>query len=218
MSDAWIAADWPAPDGLVAGTTHRGFGDAPLPAAGKPFWLRQVHGAAVADVRTAGDTPQADAAFAPIDAGVCVVQTADCLPVTFCSKDGRWIASAHAGWRGLAAGVLENTVAAMPVAPAELLAWFGPAISQPAFEVGDDVRDAFVRHDASHAAAFDRNHCGRWQADLYRLARWRLAAAGVDAVFGGGLCSYRDADRFYSYRRDPGCGRMLTFVGRKIAG
>jgi hypothetical protein len=142
------------------------------------------------------------------------VRTADCLPVLLCAADGTEIAAAHAGWRGLAAGIIEETIAAMSTLPADLLAWFGPAISQPAFEVGGEVRDAFLATTPLAADAFIRNKRGRWQADLYELAAQRLQLAGVSEVFGGGLCTYEDKARFYSYRRDADTGRMLSFIYR----
>ena len=143
------------------------------------------------------------------------MKTADCLPVLFCSTDGARIAAAHAGWRGLAAGVIEATVAKMAHPPSDVLVWMGPAISQPAFEVGDEVKDAFVTHDSGAAACFLANERGRWQADLYELARRRLSALGVTGIFGGGYCTYTDRERFFSYRRDPDCGRMVSFVAIK---
>ena len=159
------------------------------------------------------DAP-ADAIVACQPESLCVVRTADCLPVLFCSDDGREIGAAHAGWRGLAAGVLENTVAALSASPERIMAWFGPAISQAAFEVGAEVRDAFCAVSAEAEAGFVANARGRWQADLYVLARQRLAAVGVHAVFGGELCTHADPERFYSYRRDGQTGRMLSFIYR----
>ena len=212
MSSGWIAADWPAPDGIIAGTTLRD-GDNELPA--RPRFLNQVHGAAVArwqDVQSGQPAPAADAIVSDQPGSLCVVRTADCLPVLLCARDGSEIAAVHAGWRGLAAGVIEAAVEALQTPSAELLAWFGPAISQPAFEVGSEVREAFCAVSAEAAAGFEQNDRGRWQADLYLLGRQRLAAAGVEAVFGGGLCTHADPERFYSYRRDGSTGRMLSFV------
>ncbi len=210
MTSDWLLADWPAPPGIIAGTTLRG-ADANLPA--EPRLLNQVHGARVVrweDV--AAEAPDADAIISGSPGSLCVVRTADCLPVLLCARDGAEIAAIHAGWRGLAAGVIEATVDAMQTRPADLLAWFGPAISQPAFEVGEEVREAFCAVSADAAAAFERNDRGRWQADLYLLGRQRLAAAGASAVYGGGLCTFADAGRFYSYRRDGTTGRLLSFV------
>jgi len=185
-----------------------------LPA--EPAWLEQVHGTAVATL--SDECPQPDG---PADAAVtgaagiaCVVMTADCLPVLLASGDGQWIGAVHAGWRGLAAGVIEAAIAAIPVPAQALQAWLGPAISQPAYEVGDEVRAAFVGDDPDAAAAFLRNDRGRWQADLYGLARRRLVLAGVTSVHGGGWCTSGDAARFFSHRRDGRTGRMATLVCR----
>ena len=143
---------------------------------------------------------------------VCAVLTADCLPVLLCDRQGTRVAAAHAGWRGLCTGVLEATVDAMGVAPDRLLAWLGPAIGPGAFEVGEEVRGAFVTRDAAAAAAFVSCGPGRWLADLYALARMRLRSVGVTAVYGGGLCTFSDSDRFYSYRRDGETGRMASLI------
>ncbi|MGI9225190.1 MAG: peptidoglycan editing factor PgeF [Woeseiaceae bacterium] len=212
MSADWIAADWPAPETIVAGTTLRTGSIASLQLPGEPCWLNQVHGA---DVVTAGHydmPPDADACVGHQPGDVCVVRTADCLPVLMCSDDGQEVAAVHAGWRGLVAGVIEATVAMMDHAPRDLLVWMGPAISQPAFEVGDEVRRAFVDQDGGAAACFVANERDRWQADLYELARRRLVAMGVTAIHGGRFCTFADRERFYSYRRNPDCGRMVSFV------
>lgn len=187
---------------------------AKLPA--EPLWLEQVHGVAVAE--HTGDAalrtlPRADAAVTFGPGRVCVVLTADCLPVVFADRAGTRVGVAHAGWRGLAAGVLEATVHALGVAPAQLVAWLGPAIGRDAFEVGAEVREAFLARDAAHVAAFERNPRGRYQADLCLLARQALARAGVDSVSGGGRCTSREAAEFFSHRRDDGrTGRMATLA------
>jgi YfiH family protein len=214
MKSDRIDAQWPAPPNVQAGTTLRHADGAELGFAAAPCWLHQVHGSDVVDVRRFVSPPQADASVGRHANDISVVRTADCLPVLFCSDDGETIAAAHAGWRGLAAGVLENTVASMRVAPRHLMAWFGPAIAQPQFEVGAEVRAVFVQQDAAARNCFLPNQSGRWQADLYALARQRLAAVGVTRTYGGDLCTYADAERFYSYRRDPGCGRMTSFITR----
>ena len=214
MSDGWIRADWPVLPGIVAGTTLRDSGYE-LPATAK--LLNQVHGTTVIRADSAlfdSGAPNADAVIADKPGSICVVRTADCLPILFCARDGTEIGAAHAGWRGLAAGIAEKTVAAMRTPAQGLIAWFGPAISQAAFEVGGEVRDQFVAADAAASAAFVRNDRGRWQADLYQLAAQRLRAAGVTDISGGGFCTYADAERFYSYRRDGTSGRMLSFVYR----
>lgn len=178
----------------------------------QPRWLEQVHGTQVAELT--GDEPSgpADAAFTRRASEVCVILTADCLPVLFADIEGTVVAAAHAGWRGLAAGILENTIAAMGVGPGQLLAWLGPAIGPEAYEVDEQVYAAFVEPDPGAAAAFRSVRPGHWLADLYALARRRLAAAGMRSVFGGGFCTYTDAERFYSYRRDGECGRMASLI------
>lgn len=184
-----------------------------LPA--EPLWLEQVHGVAVARLDAMGEIsspPQADACTIGRMGQVCAVLTADCLPVLFCDRAGTRIAAAHAGWRGLAAGVLEATVAAIGVPAADLMAWLGPAIGPAAFEVGEEVRQVFMERHPMAAEAFRPNRPGHWLADIYRLARIRLAAAGVEAVYGGGLCTFSDAARFYSYRRDGATGRMASLI------
>ena len=194
-----IVPDWPAPAGVVAGTTTRATPDDALPPGIR--FLHQVHGASVTTasaVRAAPKPVEADAVTGFGSGAVCAVRTADCLPVLFCASDGSEVAAAHAGWRGLAAGVLENTVAAMASSPDALLAWIGPGISQLHFEVGDEVREAFVAGDPGAAGAFAENARSRWQADLVSLARRRLAGAGVDAVYGGQWCTFGDSEQFYS--------------------
>jgi YfiH family protein len=178
----------------------------------EPAWLEQVHGRAVADLDAAGALAQADASITRVPGRVCAVQVADCLPVLFAARSGSAVGAAHCGWRGLAGGVLEATVAALAVSASELYAWLGPAIGPAAFEVGEEVRAAFVKEDARAAQAFAGNSRGRWQCDLFRLARQRLAALGVSAVFGGGVCTTSDPQRFFSYRRDGRCGRMAALV------
>ena len=187
---------------------------AQLPA--DPFWLRQVHGRAVVDAASADIEPEADAAIASLPDQICTVLVADCMPVLFCDRRGTRVAAAHAGWRGLACGVLEATVAALEAPPADLLAWLGPAIGPRHFEVGDDVRDAFLGHDGAAAAAFSARGQGKWLADLEALARQRLAAHGVHAVFGGGPCTVSEPARFYSYRRDRVTGRMAALIWLRV--
>jgi YfiH family protein len=174
--------------------------------------LNQVHGV---DVVEAGPTtllPSADASVARQTGAVCVVMTADCLPVLFCDRAGTRVGAAHAGWRGLAGGILGATIKALDVPPSQLMAWLGPAIEQDAFEVGDEVHEAFLQLAADNAAAFRTNARARWQADLYQLARNELARLGVTAVYGGGFKCFADSERFFSYRRDSRTGRMATLV------
>ncbi len=177
----------------------------------EPAWLRQVHSARV--VEAGGGEVEADACFSRTPGQVCAVLTADCLPVLFCDRAGSVVAAAHAGWRGLAGGVLEATVAAMAVPPGGILAWMGAAIGPAAFEVSDDVRDAFLAPHPETAAAFvPQGVPGKWLADIYALARIRLARAGVTAVSGGGRCTHAEVDTFFSYRRDGVTGRMAALV------
>lgn len=209
-------ADWPVPENIVAGTTTRHGGMADLPADAQ--LLTQVHGNTV--VRLGGDdfdagSPEADAVIGSHPGDLCVVQTADCLPVLLCAQDGIEIAAAHAGWRGLAGGVLDATIADMRTPPHELLAWLGPAISTGRFEVGDEVRAAFADAGFDCANRFARNERGRWQADLFGLARDRLTACGVSAVHGRRDCTYDQPDRYFSFRRDGSTGRLLSFVYRR---
>lgn len=189
-----------------------------------PHWLSQVHGVQVErfDAPVLASTeedqthmqpqPEADAAVTSAAGTVLAILTADCLPVIFASRDGDEVGAAHAGWRGLAAGVLEATVAEMKTPAERLIAWLGPAAGPQAYEIGEEVRTAFVDTDPSAAAAFVATRPGHWRVDLYALARRRLAAVGVIAVHGGGLCTLSDPDRFYSHRRDACTGRMATLV------
>ncbi len=239
-----IVPDWPAPAGVraffttrVGGVSEGPFaslnlglhvGDDPALVAenrarvrahlpDEPVWLNQVHGSNVVNVRADThyrDLAPADAAVSDVPSRVCSVMVADCLPVLFCDTEGKWVGAAHAGWRGLAAGVLERTTAAMPVAPSNLMAWLGPAIGPTAFEVGQDVVDAFVRHDLSASSAFKArvNATGKYLADIYTLARQRLNAAGVNRIYGGDFCTVSDTSRFFSYRRDGKTGRMAGLI------
>ncbi len=243
-----IRPDWPAPANVIAFSTTRGGGhsdppydslnlaahvgdadtavranrdllQAALPAGTRVQWLSQVHGAAVIEARGSEGTPEADGAWSRQPGVACAVMTADCLPVLFCSRDGTVVAAAHAGWRGLCAGVLEATVRAMAVQPGQVLAWLGPAIGPAAFEVGHEVREQFLGNSAgisedAVAACFAPSPAtaGHYLADLYGLARARLHALGIDAVYGGGECTFTDTDRFFSYRRDGRTGRMASVI------
>lgn len=178
----------------------------------EPNWLKQVHGTAVAYADQLKEVVEADAAVARGVDAVCAVLTADCLPVLFCATDGTVVGAAHAGWRGLAAGVLEQTVAVMAHPPEHIMAWFGPAIGPAAFEVGDEVRHAFVADLPQAARAFQDAGVGKWWADIYLLARLRLERMGLTQIYGGELCTYSDAKQFYSYRRDGITGRMGSFI------
>jgi YfiH family protein len=205
-------------DAIEAVRTNRAVLQAALPAV--PAWLTQIHGTTVHTVdanddRGEGARCEADASFAVGAGAVCAILTADCLPVLLCDSAGRVVGAAHAGWRGLLGGVLENTVQAMRMAGAgEISAWLGPAIGPQKFEVGAEVRAAYVARDERHDAAFLPKEAapGKYLADIYRLARLALAEAGVKQVSGGGFCTVSDAARFYSYRRDGVTGRFASLI------
>lgn len=213
-----IRPDWPAPAHVRAFVTTRAMGD--MAGAGRaalrvlvpaePTWLKQVHGIRVADLDRG--VLEADAAVTRAPRRVCVVGAADCMPVLLADRAGRVVAAAHAGWRGMAAGVIESALESMKVSPAEVLAWLGPAIGPRAYEVGEEVREAFLAHDAEAANAFQPKRPGHWLLDLYAVARQRLQAAGVRAVFGGGFCTFTQADRFFSFRRDRTRERMAAVI------
>lgn len=178
----------------------------------RPAWLSQVHGVAVVEADPAR-VLEADASWSAAPGVACAILTADCLPVLFCDRAGTRVAAAHAGWRSLAGGVLEASVAALECPADQLLVWLGPAIGPQAFEVGAEVCEAFVSQHPQAVAAFVPSlRTGRFMADLYQLARIRLASIGVTAVYGGGLCTFTDAERFYSYRRAPRTGRQASLI------
>ncbi len=181
-----------------------------LPA--DPVWLRQVHGVNVVDAASAPAGTAADASFALTPNVVCAVMAADCMPVLLADERGEAVAIAHAGWRGLAAGVIEAAVVAIGLPPGRLLAWLGPAIGPAAYEVGEEVRSAFLQRDESSESAFLSTRPGHWHLDLYRVARQRLSALGVMRVSGGGFCTATDATRFFSYRRDRTSERMAAAI------
>jgi len=238
---AWIEPDWPAPPGIRAastlrqgGVSHAGFaslnlgahvGDQPehvaenrrrlalaldLPA--EPVWLTQVHGC-LAVAADAPEQPAADAAHTRRAGVVCAVMTADCLPVLLCSRDGAQVAAVHAGWKGLAGGVIEAAVAALGTR--DILAWLGPAIGPQAFEVGDEVRASFLGNGAELAAGFRPAGQGKWLADLYLLARRVLNRLDIADIYGGGWCTHSQPEDFFSYRRDRETGRMATLIWRE---
>ncbi|MFK2901743.1 peptidoglycan editing factor PgeF [Dyella jejuensis] len=244
MSDAWLFPDWPAPPNVGAVVTMRDGPGVSQPPFGRfnlglrsgedrqtvcsnrsalrqalnlpaePRWLRQVHGAAVAELGPlpSQEEPEADAAVSHLPGTVLAILTADCLPVLLCANDGSTIGAAHAGWRGLAAGVLEETVEQMQLPPAGMMAWLGPCIGAASYEVGEEVRKAFVQHDPAAVEAFIATRAGHWWCDLAALARQRLHAAGVTRIYGGGFDTRTDA-RFYSYRREGArSGRFGSLV------
>lgn len=243
MNENWIVPDWPTPTGVKALVTTRAGGVSTGPYAslnlgfssgddahaveqnrarlrehlpGDPRWLKQVHGTRVVAAESVGDRPEADASVAHEAGIVCAILVADCLPVLFTDTAGTVVAAAHAGWRGLAYGVLENTVEAMRASTSrDLLAYIGPGIGSGAFEVGSDVYEAFTARDASARAAFRRHSATKWLADLSSLARQTLGRCGVSRVYGGGFCTHSDPGRFYSYRRDRVTGRMAALIWRE---
>ena len=234
-----IIPDWPAPENVKAlQTTRNGgvsrapygslnlgdhVGDVPLAVArnrmllepllpSEPVWLKQMHGTVVVNAHDADCRPEADACVSAHAGAVCVVMTADCLPVLLCDEQGSTVGAVHAGWRGLCDGVIEQTVCAMHVQPAALMAWLGPAIGSRKFEVGDEVRAAFIAKQPQAVAAFVASASGKWLADIYQLARLRLNVLGITRVYGGSLCTCTDHTRFFSYRRDGATGRMGAFI------
>lgn len=234
-----IVPDWPAPARVKAlQTTRQGgvslapydslnlgshVGDNPLTVArnrillnallpSEPVWLEQVHGTDVVNADMADCRVRADACIARQRNSVCVVMSADCLPLLLCDKQGTVVGAVHAGWKGLSAGVIEAAVQAMGVAPQSLMAWLGPAIGQESFEVGEEVHAAFLAVQPQAASAFIPCQTGKWLADIYALAQLRLAALGIAQIYGGGHCTYRERDKFFSYRRDGATGRMGTFI------
>lgn len=240
MASNWIYPDWPAPVRVKSLVTTRREGVSQGCYAGlnlgdhvadnsidvaqnrtllremlpsDPHWLKQVHGNAVvyAD-NLRGELVTADAAVARRTNVVSAVLTADCLPVLFCATDGSVVGVAHAGWRGLIAGVLEHTLSMLEHPPEQVMVWLGPAIGPDDYEVGSDFRQRFVTDYAPSAAAFKGKGVDKWSADLYMLAKQRLQHAGVTKIYGGGLSTYADKERFYSYRRDGVTGRMATLI------
>ncbi|MCP1645906.1 YfiH family protein [Pseudomonas citronellolis] len=239
MTSPWLIPDWPAPANVRACVSTRAggvsqapfdsfnlgdhVGDEPAAVAEnrrrleqaqgcRPAWLSQVHGIEVVEADPSR-VATADANWSATPGIACAVLTADCLPALFCDRAGTRVAAAHAGWRGLAGGVLEATLDRLAVPADEVLVWLGPAIGPQAFEVGPEVREAFLADHAEAEAAFVPSvNAGRYMADIYQLARIRLAARGVTAVYGGGLCTFSDTERFYSYRRNPRTGRQASLV------
>jgi YfiH family protein len=203
-----IHPDWPAPRGVLALMSTRNTVETDLrkqlPA--DPVWLKQVHGTHVVNLDQSSKL-EGDAAITRVGKRVCAIRVADCMPVLLADEEGTVVGAAHAGWRGLSAGVIESTVAAMDVPGKRLLAWLGPAIGPKVYEVGEEVRAAFKEKDA-----FAPTRPGHWLLDLYLVARRRLGELGVERIYGGGFCTYSEPQRFYSYRRDGTGGRMAAFI------
>lgn len=241
-SRVWLQADWPAPANVHAGTSWRQGGISQgayaslnlamhvgdethavienrrrLGLPTEPIWLKQVHGLTVVNAgRVSEQKPEqvieADAAYTDQAGVICAVLTADCLPLLLCDRTGSRVAAVHAGWRGLAAGIIERAVTAMQLPADQLLVWLGPAIGPQAYEVGEEVREAFLRIDAVAHTAFRPSRSGHWWMDIYQLARQQLAQRGVTEVYGGERCTWQEADSFYSYRRDGVTGRMASVI------
>jgi len=209
-----VHPDWDAPAGVRAFVTTRSTGDPRARLPRDPVWLTQVHGTAVVEADRASGRPEADASWTRSVGVVCAIRVADCMPVLLAHEDGSVVAAAHAGWRGLCAGVIEATLNAMRTEPGRTLAWLGPAIGPTAYEVGAEVREAFLAHHVHAASAFTPTRPGHWLLDLYAVARQRLAARGVTRVSGGGFCTWSDAQNFHSFRRDRTAERMAAFIWR----
>jgi YfiH family protein len=241
VSVSWVEPGWPAPGGVRALSTFRSGGVSEAPyeslnlgdhvgdaarsvaenrrrlaaAAGlpdEPVWLEQVHGSHVADLDALGGVGPADASMTRQAGRVCAILTADCLPLLLAADTGGLVAAAHAGWRGLALGVIEATVHALKVPPGRLMAWMGPAIGPKHFEVGPEVREELLRADAGGESAFLPNERGRFMADLAKLVRRRLTTLGVGRIYGGGECTFAADDRYFSHRRDGVTGRQATLI------
>ena len=245
----YIVPDWPAPANIHAATTLRTGGVSEgqffslnpaqhvgdvselvkqnrqiikdvLKLPSDPVWLDQIHSSRVVEaINILGIQQQADASFTGVSGVVCAVMTADCLPLLVCSKDGVRVAAIHAGWRGLLAGVISNTVLALKGSAEstnyhekDYLVWLGPAIGPSCFEIGYEVRDAFLKKSTDYASAFKELGNDKWLADIYQLARIELFALGIDGVYGGAFCTFTESQRFYSYRRDSQTGRMATLI------
>ena len=239
-NQSWIAADWPAPMHVHAGTTTRQGGVSLHPYSSfnlarhvdddnakvelnrqklrslldlpsEPHWLNQVHGCGISTDTT--QLTEADASMTTIKGRVCVVMTADCLPVLITDKKGNCVAAVHAGWRGLQQLAIVKTIESMPIAPEETLVWLGPAIGPQAFEVGDDVRDQFLVQDHKYEQAFVAGkQTGKWLMDVYQVARQQLLEMNITQVYGGKFCTYQEEERFFSYRRDNITGRMASLI------
>jgi len=198
-------------DDPVAVSQNRSLLKSFLQLPSEPVWLEQVHGCDVVIADNVNDVPACDASFTQQPDVVCAVLTADCLPLLLCSEEGDQVAAVHAGWRGLAAGVIEQTVSSMNCPGEKILAWLGPAIGPDAFEVGAEVREIFTGFDSQASSAF-KEHGNKWLCDIYQLARQRLENLGISQISGGDYCTYHDSGRFYSYRRDGETGRMASLI------
>ena len=232
MND-FIQPNWPAPDHVRAYSTTKFSGNLAdhvgdsaktvntnrqqlnqtLNLPSSPRWLTQVHGTEVVNAKTAAFNVTADASYSAEKNIVCGILTADCLPILFCNQQGNKVAATHAGWRGLATGIIENTIQQLKCAPDELLVWLGPAVGNKKYEIRQDVYDVFIKQNIEYKKAFHQINESQWLADMYLLARMRLKTLGVEAVFGGEHCTFSDEKNFYSFRRDgEKTGRMLSLI------
>ena len=238
-----IKPDWPAPRNIVAFTTTRIGGistDAcsslnlgnrnadstenimanrkllrsELALPNEPYWINQTHSTIAIEINDNYIVTEADASFTTQKNCICAVLTADCLPVLMCNSEGTAVAAIHAGWRGLLNGIIENAIEHFTDAPEQLMAWLGPAIGAEVYEVGDEVRDAFLQHDPQAELAFKPSPNDRWLMDMYLLARQRLNQKGITAIYGGEHCTYTENNRFFSHRRDPKTGRQVSLIYR----
>ena len=245
LDKSWLAANWPAPKNIRAGTTLRTFSNIPgenkgaskapydyfnlathvgddldavlenrgmLQTPSVPQWLEQTHSTDIVCLPAAEETPHADAAYTMHEKVVCAVLTADCLPLLVTDKQGQCVAAIHAGWRGLYHGIIEKTIQKLPVEPGNLLVWLGPAIGENVYEVGEEVYYAFTDNDKEAEQAFIPVSQGHWLLNMYAMAHLRLQRIGVTQIFGGGLCTFTEQTRFYSYRRENKTGRMASLI------
>ena len=236
-----LPANWEAPKNIVAFSTTRLHGNSPTPYASlnlgdhcgdntnnvhhnrqrlmtdqqlpaEPTWLRQVHGNKAVKINRDSPIYTADASYTTHTNTLCTILTADCLPILLCNRDGTEVAAIHAGWRSLASGIVENTVKHFQSTPQDLMAWFGPAIGAKVYQVGNEMRDAFLQHDSAAESAFTTDGTQHWLADLTMLARLRLQALQINNISGDDYCTYSQGNLFYSYRRDGQTGRMATLI------
>lgn len=241
MTKSFVTPDWPAPKNIHAYTTTRWGGVSPSPYASmnlsvgsgdtkdnvqqnkkqlvqnfnlpsEPIWLNQVNGTQIIDAAIAPQTPEADASYTGQKNTVCIILTADCLPVLICNRKGTHVAAVHAGWRGLAHGIIEKTLQQLNLPPNDVLAWLGPGISAENYIVGSEVKTIFEQNDSQAKTAFTSLPEDKWRCDLYKIARQRLFNCDVNQVVGGDFCTFRDSDNFYSHRRDKPTGRMASFI------
>lgn len=226
-----IRPDWPAPKNIVAFTTtsdlnlgnpsiygvesiakNRELLRSKLSLPAEPYWLKQIHSSIAVEINNQYQVTEADASFTTQKNCVCAVLTADCLPILICNRQGTAVAAIHAGWRGLCAGIIESTIEYFSDAPEQVMAWLGPAIGAEVYEVGDEVRLAFLQQDPQAELAFKSSANNRWLLDMYLLARQRLTNKGITKIYGGEHCTYTEKDRFFSHRRDPKTGRQVSLI------